>query len=387
MADAPAEQPPPPPPPPVATASPATPAAPSATAASAAAVAPPAAPTTAATPAAGGAAKPDSAAKPPEPPKPLVKQKPAPPAKSYLPAFAAPQAYGARGKALIAVQAEKKEVADKAAAVEEKKRKAKEAAKKKKKVKKRESREMTQEETEMCKMIFLIILGILVALSEALDLDVLIGILLMPFMSTMKWISVKFDNVSLDPQTWIDAIGNAYNHMCKESPGGFVGTDMVIWIIIFNLILFEADIKKWQQMQALKQGGYNELEEEPEGVEQGLTDESLERLFDDIDASGGGEIDRYACRRVEQCSRKREAIEPTAAGEPTHAPCLLPWPSLGWVGANRPALSACNRAPPTRSCWPTRAPALVSRVRHPGRTGRRWASPSRRSLASSTMRW
>ena len=33
-----------------------------------------------------------------------------------------------------------------------------------------------------------------------LDLDVLVGIMLMPFMKAMKYLAVKFDNVSLDPQ-------------------------------------------------------------------------------------------------------------------------------------------------------------------------------------------
>ena len=189
------------------------------------------------------------------------------------------------------LQAEKKEAGEKIAADAEKKRKAKEAAKKKKKGKKKEKAAMSAEDVEAWKLFFMIAFGIFIALAEALDLDVVIGILLMPFMSGMKWLSEKFDNVSLDPQTWMDAIGNWYNHMCRESPGGFILVDFSIFVVMVNLILFEADLRKWYRERNLKSQGYDELEE-PENVEQGLTDESLERLFNDIDRNGGGEIDR-----------------------------------------------------------------------------------------------
>ena len=111
---------------------------------------------------------------------------------------------------------------------------------------------------------------------QALDMDVLLGILMMPFMKAMKFLSDYFGNVSLDPQVerafalhmllprtceccttppmrmlqqpaspasvpltrrtqvWIDAIGNAYNHMCKENPGGFVITDMSFFAIMVS---------------------------------------------------------------------------------------------------------------------------------------------------------
>jgi hypothetical protein len=61
--------------------------------------------------------------------------------------------------------------------------------------------------------------------------QVLLGIILMPFMATMKWLATKFNNANLDPQVWIDAIGAAYNDMCKNNPGGFVGTDLSFFVV------------------------------------------------------------------------------------------------------------------------------------------------------------
>ena len=62
-------------------------------------------------------------------------------------------------------------------------------------------------------------------------MQVLLGIILMPFMTAMKWLSEKFDNVNLDPQVWIDAIGEAYNHMCKNNPAQFVGSDFSFFVV------------------------------------------------------------------------------------------------------------------------------------------------------------
>ena len=64
-----------------------------------------------------------------------------------------------------------------------------------------------------------------------LDIDVLIGILLMPFMSTMKYLANKFDNVNLDPSTWMTKIGNAYNDLCRNNPGGFVLFDFSVFAV------------------------------------------------------------------------------------------------------------------------------------------------------------
>jgi hypothetical protein len=64
-----------------------------------------------------------------------------------------------------------------------------------------------------------------------LSSQVLLGIIFMPFMTMMKWLSTKFNNVNLDPQVWIDAAGEAYNHMCKNNPAGFVGTDLSFFVV------------------------------------------------------------------------------------------------------------------------------------------------------------
>lgn len=224
-----------------------------------------------------------------------------------MPAFAAPQAYGARGKSLIAVQSQRKEEQDKANAIAERKQKALEAAKRKKKNKGGPVQEgMSAEEEEAWKLFFLIAVGIFFAVAEALDMDVLIGILLMPFMSTMKYLAKTFDNVSLDPNVWISYVGDAYNHMCKENPAGFVIVDFTFFVIFVNLILFEADIRKWYRERNIRSQGYGEVQDEQpqEQFEEGLTDKSLERLFKDIDVNDGGTISRYlsSCHLLLSCT-------------------------------------------------------------------------------------
>ena len=71
-------------------------------------------------------------------------------------------------------------------------------------------------------LILLVAVGIFTALSEALDMDVLLGILFMPFTKTMQYFAEKFDNIRLDPSYWMTMIGHAYNDMCKNNPGDFV---------------------------------------------------------------------------------------------------------------------------------------------------------------------
>ena len=251
-------------------------AAPAAVAASATAAAPAVAPPSAA-PAAPAAA----------PKKLEVWQKPGPNKKSYMPTFAAPEAYGKKADPKYAMA--RKEADDRVNKEKAKLEKAKKATKKKKK----EEGNYTQQQdnSEDWKLLLLVILGIFTALAEALDLDVLIGILLMPFMTAMKAIAAYFGNVNLDPQTWIDAIGNGYNSLCKNQPAGFIAVDFTIFAYGVTFFLFQADIDKYFRdralAQAAKDAGYEELEDSPDGP----SDETLERLFNDIDEDGSGEID------------------------------------------------------------------------------------------------
>lgn len=180
---------------------------PAAAAPTAAAAAPTAAKPTAAPATAAPAAK--------EPPaKVPIWLKPPPNKKSYMPTFSAPEAYGKKADpkyAQMRRDAEEKVAKD---AARKERQKARERAKRRK-AKEGPVVAQVEEEGADWQLFFLIILGIFTALAEALDLDVLIGILLMPFMNIMKHLAVKFDNVNLDPQTWIDAIGSAYNNMCR----------------------------------------------------------------------------------------------------------------------------------------------------------------------------
>ena len=61
--------------------------------------------------------------------------------------------------------------------------------------------------------------GIFTALAEALDLDVLLGILFMPFVKAMQWLAAKYQNVNLDPSVWMKHITDFYNELCRSHPG------------------------------------------------------------------------------------------------------------------------------------------------------------------------
>ena len=61
--------------------------------------------------------------------------------------------------------------------------------------------------------------GIFTALAEALDLDVLLGIVFMPFVKAMQWLAAKYQNVNLDPSVWMKHITDFYNELCRSSPG------------------------------------------------------------------------------------------------------------------------------------------------------------------------
>ena len=305
--------------------------------------APAAGPAAAAAPGATAAAEPAKLAKPEKVPW-VYKPPPAPPGKSYLPTFQAPEAYGKKKDQTYANIA--KEVEEKMAKIAAKKERERLRAKQKGKKKKVVAAVVEEDDGEKWQLFFMIALGVLVALSEALDLDVLIGIMLMPFMKGMKYLSEEFDNVNLDPQVWIDAFGNAYNNMCKNNPGGFVGTDLTFFAIFVNLILFEADLAKWWRERNIVRDGYEQIDEDGDGKLDGVgsyaaapaaapviharaithplqlpcvtwtlllphstttsaepplrvraavcqpTDEGLEELFHEIDENGGGSIDR-----------------------------------------------------------------------------------------------
>lgn len=213
-------------------------------------------------------------------------QRPAPNKKSYLPTYAAPEAYGKKADPKYA-QA-RKEAAEKVA--KEIAKKERERARRKNKKKKVVESEVAQEDDmETWKMLLLVILGLLTALSEALDLDVLLGILFMPITSTLKYLSEEFDNVKLDPSYWATVIGEAYNSLCRSNAPGFVGTDLTLFAIFATLILFEADLTKWWAERNLRAQGYDEL---GEPVDDDLSDEKLENLFREFDDDDSGEISR-----------------------------------------------------------------------------------------------
>ena len=203
-----------------------------------------------------------------------------------MPTFSAPEAYGKKADPKYA-QARKdaeEHVAKEAAKKERQKERERRRRRKGKGGDNTEAK--AEDDSENWKLFFLIILGIFTALAEALDLDVLIGILLMPFMKAMKYLSEEFDNVNLDPQVWIDAVGNAYNNLCKNHPGGFVQADFTFFVVMVTYFLFQADIDKWWRERNIRAAGYDGLEEEAEGP----SNETLENMFWEIDENGSGDI-------------------------------------------------------------------------------------------------
>ena len=214
--------------------------------------------------------------------------KPPPNKKSYMPTFSAPEAYGKKADPKYAQarrEAEELVVKEKA-----KKERERQRRRRKKKGGEEEVKAVrTEDDNEAWKLFFLVAFGILTALMEALDADVLFAMALAPFMSAMKFLAAKFDNVNLDPSTWTAKIGEAYNSLCTDNPAGFVTVDFSFFVVCVTLILFEADLRKWWAERNLRAQGYDSLDEQHED---GLTDESLERLFDDIDDNASGGITR-----------------------------------------------------------------------------------------------
>ena len=211
----------------------------------------------------------------------------------YLPAFVAPEAYGKKKNPAYANirQEVEEEIAKQAEEYKEKL-----AARRRKKKGNEQQEEILTDDGDSWELFFLIALGVFVAFAEALDLDVLIAALLTPFVKGMQYLSVEFDNISLDPTYWTTLIGNAYNELCRSNPAGFVITCLTVFVIGVVYILFMADIDKWWRERGIRAQGYDEQKDaDGDGKvdaadDERLADEKLEKLFKDIDVDGSGEI-------------------------------------------------------------------------------------------------
>ena len=192
----------------------------------------------------------------------LLKQ---PNQKSYLPRFGAPEAYGKRRNTSDFTQT-KKDVEERLA------RKA--AAEAKARLKKKpkptieiEDQGMDDEEKEAwISLIFTATIGVLIALTEAIDIEILLGFLFMPFMATMKWFARTLDNEALDPSLWIGKVKDGYTNFAKDHPEGFVFVDFSLFAIIVVYILFADDLSRWWATRGLRAQGYDELSEEADEV-------------------------------------------------------------------------------------------------------------------------
>ena len=215
--------------------------------------------------------------------------KPPPNKKSYMPMFSAPEAYGKRADPKYAQM--RKDEEDRVAKAKAKTERARAARRRKKKGgDEATSAVKTEDDGEQWKLMFLVALGIFTALAEALDLDVLLGILFMPFMSAMKWLAIEFNNVNLDPQVWMDMFGTAYNDMCQHNPSGFVAADFTVWIVLVIYVLFQADINKLWAERNLRNQGYEDLD--GDSLTDQDDDEQLENVFNEIDENASGGLTR-----------------------------------------------------------------------------------------------
>ena len=117
--------------------------------------------------------------------------------------------------------------------------------------------------------------GLAFALLEALDIDVLIGLLIMPLTKLLSFSAEVFHTESLDPAVWTSALGEGYNHVCREVPALFVGAEFVLFALFALCFLFEADFSRWRREREMRAQGYRQLEVGDDGP----TDEGLEELF------------------------------------------------------------------------------------------------------------
>ena len=214
-----------------------------------------------------------------------MRARPAPNKKSYLPTYAAPEAYGKKANNRLAeVRKEAEEKVAKQMAKKERERTLRRQTKKKNLV---AVDETIEEEVEAWQLFFTIALGIFLAFAEALDLDVLLGIIFMPIIRLMEWLAQALDNEQLNPTYWSTKIYEWYHHLCHDNPAGFVRTDLGLWVIFFVLILFESDLAKWWRERKLRAQGYEHVEEEKEGGgDKG--DEVYAQLFHERDADNSG---------------------------------------------------------------------------------------------------
>ena len=262
-----------------------------------AAAAPAAAPTGAGTSAAQASAAAPAAPAAPAPVKEApVKlqtwQKPGPNKKSYMPTFSAPEAYGKKPDPKYA-QARKDALersAKDAARKERKKKREREARRRATLGDQGQTTGMSEEDKdEAWKLALLVFLGIFAALYEALDTDVLLGIVFMPVLKFCKYLAAKFNDVRLDPAYWGELITDWYNTMCREDPGSFVSVDLSVFVVLVTLVLFQADISKWWAERNIRGQGYSDVQDESNT---GATDTQLEEIFHEIDDSQDGSISR-----------------------------------------------------------------------------------------------
>ena len=192
-------------------------------------------------------------------------------ASTYLPRFRSKKILASKGGdegGSFAAFMEKKAAQDAEDAA-----KAKEAKKNRRKKKGKvegQKDEMSSEEAEaFWSLFFTIAFTVLLALSEAFDIDVLIGFALMPFITFMKSMADKFDNQDLDPTVWAGRFGNFSSTFAQEHPAGFVTVDFGLFAIGVVYFLYEADIAKWRRDRMLAEAnsnsGYNQLEDEGAG--------------------------------------------------------------------------------------------------------------------------
>ena len=90
----------------------------------------------------------------------------------------------------------------------------------------------------------------------------LLGILLMPFLSVMRYLADLYHNPALDPSTWTTSMYNLYSRVCKEHPAVFVLSDFAAFAFFVLLILFHSDLSKWWATRHLRAQGYGELQED-----------------------------------------------------------------------------------------------------------------------------
>ena len=114
--------------------------------------------------------------------------------------------------------------------------------------------------------IMLTIVTLFFAIAEAIDLELLAPLLLLPFMAVLKLISQQVPGFeSLDPAIWMGQASKSANTFAKTRPVAFLVVDFGSLVVLCALILFWSDLRRLLEVRRLDSDAYEKIDEEAAG--------------------------------------------------------------------------------------------------------------------------